>query len=96
MVRWNKATAQISLLADVAAKRALKIAHDSRAETKLSMMAVVMDLTAVAIEEQVCLNTLCSFSDGDFGHDVFGIMRFIDRDTGKLTQGFFPRCGKSL
>jgi len=31
---------------------------------------------------------------GSFGHDVWGIRRFIDRTTGKLTNHFLPRCAK--
>lgn len=30
--------------------------------------------------------------DGDFGHDVAGIMRHIDRQTGELQDCFVPRC----
>jgi len=30
----------------------------------------------------------------DFGHDVGGIQKYIDRETGKLTQCFVPRHAK--
>lgn len=35
---------------------------------------------------------LLAFPDFDFNHDIFGIRRFIDRSTGKLTRCFLPRC----
>jgi hypothetical protein len=34
------------------------------------------------------------FPDFDFLHDINGISRFIDRDTGELTGHFLPRCAK--
>lgn len=37
------------------------------------------------------LHELLEADDANFGHDVFGIRRFIDRETGKLTQSFCPR-----
>jgi hypothetical protein len=37
------------------------------------------------------LEELLAADDGNFGHDVFGIRRFIDRETGKLGDGFWPR-----
>lgn len=30
--------------------------------------------------------------DSDFGHDVFGIRRHINRSTGELMDCFLPRC----
>lgn len=38
------------------------------------------------------LNKLLAAPDFDFGHDVFGIRRYIDRDTAELTSCFLPRC----
>ena len=37
---------------------------------------------------------LLSFDDFNFMHDIFGISRFIDRNTGKLLHYFIPRCSK--
>jgi len=36
---------------------------------------------------------LFNFTVGNFGHDVFGISRHLDRATGKLER-FHPRCAK--
>ncbi len=35
---------------------------------------------------------LLAFPDGDFYHDIWGIRNKIDRQTGKLTDCFLPRC----
>jgi len=37
------------------------------------------------------LQKLLDAPDSDFGHDVFGIRRFLDRRTGKLGSCFLPR-----
>lgn len=37
---------------------------------------------------------LARFDAFNFAHDVFGIDRHIDRDTGKLSNCFLPRCRK--
>ena len=31
---------------------------------------------------------------GDFLHDMVGIVRYMDRETGKLTDGFLPRFAR--
>ena len=38
------------------------------------------------------LKNLLSFDNGSFGHDVFGIDKYMCRDTYKLTDCFLPRC----
>lgn len=38
------------------------------------------------------LEKLLRAPDSDFGHDVFGIRRYLNRSTGELTQCFSPRC----
>ncbi|MCL2297779.1 MAG: hypothetical protein FWC38_00480 [Proteobacteria bacterium] len=37
---------------------------------------------------------LLSAPDFDFFHDIFGMIRYLDKKTGKLTQCFLPRCAK--
>lgn len=74
------------------ARRAIALAamHDAPIPDNQTLQ---MDLTATHLNG--CLLNLAKlegFSDGDFGHDVFGIQRFIDHDTGKLTRCFLPRC----
>ena len=55
----------------------------------------VMDITACHANGcPLDLGKLLTAPASDFGHDVFGIRRFIDRSTGQLTQCFLPRCAK--
>ena len=54
-----------------------------------------MDLTAAHLNGcPLDLAKLESFRDSDFGHDVYGIQRFIDRASGALTGCFVPRCAR--
>lgn len=54
----------------------------------------------LAISLSVChshtplnLDELETFDDGSFGHDVFGIHRYLNQLTGELQDCFVPRCG---
>lgn len=59
---------------------------------KLDRMDVVMDITAChANGSPLDLDRLLAADDFNFGHDVFGIRRHLDRTTGKLTNHFRPR-----
>lgn len=52
-----------------------------------------MDITAT--HKNGCpldLQKLLDFPADDFEHDIFGIVQYIDRNSGKLTQCFDPRC----
>lgn len=58
--------------------------------------SVEMDITACHLNGcPLDLDKLLAAQDGSFGHDVFGIMRFIDRKTGKINPAKFdPRCSR--
>lgn len=52
-----------------------------------------MDITACHANGNLLnLEKLAAFPDFDFCHDVFGIRRHLDRETGKLQNCFSPRC----
>ncbi|HBX46334.1 hypothetical protein [Limibacterium fermenti] len=57
---------------------------------------VQMDITAVHLNDvELDLRRLLEeFDDFNFAHDINGIRRHIDTETGKLTGGFLPRCTK--
>jgi len=56
-------------------------------------LSLNMDITAChANGNALDLNQLLESDKADFGHDVHGIQRYIDRRTGKLTDFFCPRC----
>ena len=62
-----------------------------------SPQTLMMDLTAC--HRNGCplkLGELASAEGGDFIHDVAGISRHIDRDTGELGDCFLPRYAAAL
>lgn len=64
-------------------------------EPRLDEMSLTMDLTAVHANGcPLDFDRLLSFDDRDFVHDVAGIMRHIDRGTGRLVGHFLPRCAR--
>jgi hypothetical protein len=56
---------------------------------------LVMDLTATHANGcPMDFNKLLTAPDFDFVHDITGIQRHIDRETGKLGNCFLPRFAK--
>ena len=56
-----------------------------------------MDITACHLNGcPLRLEELLNANDASFGHDVFGIRRYLDRKTGKLTGFFDPRYSAPL
>lgn len=59
-------------------------------------LSVDMDITATHANGcPLDLSKLFGFPDVDFTHDVGGIMKHLDRTTGKLGGYFLPRCAKN-
>jgi hypothetical protein len=86
-----KVTPQESRLINKIAARAVKLAESNEVETDFIEMS--MDITACHANGcRLDLEKMLAASDGDFGHDAFGIRRYIDRKTGELTDCFLPRC----
>ncbi len=57
------------------------------------MREIQMDITACHCNgNPLDLEKFRDAPKADFGHDAFGIRRYIDRSTGKLTECFSPRC----
>lgn len=58
----------------------------------LDYQSLIMDITAChANGNPLRLAGLLKADDFNFAHDVFGIHRHIDRNTGELTDCFSPR-----
>ena len=73
------------------ARRAVNMAQE--AKIAYDYKDAQMDLAAVHLSDcKLDLEKFLSAPDSDFGHDAFGIRKFIDRKTGKLTEAFVPRC----
>lgn len=59
---------------------------------KRDRMDLQMDLIACHMAGcKLDLDRLLAADDANFAHDVFGIRRHIDRDTGRLMNFFWPR-----
>lgn len=68
------------------------IAMGAMRRINVEPMAAMMDITAVHSNGcRLRLNELLAADDFNFAHDVFGIFRHIDRETGKLWGYFVPR-----
>lgn len=52
----------------------------------------MMDIEAADADVGLDLDKLLEFDDGDFSHDVGGIARHLNHETGKLEACFLPRC----
>lgn len=69
--------------------RALDFADEGEADARQTL---TMDLTACHANGcPINLVRLLDANDVDFGHDITGIQRHIDRRTGKLRRAFGPR-----
>lgn len=65
------------------------MASDTSGRDKLDWM---MDIDAVQSKVGLDLQKLADADDFNFNHDVFGIMRHLNRDTCELEDHFVPRC----
>lgn len=62
---------------------------------RIDQLSLTMDLTACHANGcPLRLADLLAADDANFGHDVFGISRHINRDTGELGGHFLPRFAR--
>ena len=82
---------QINVIAD----RAVLLAR--RAGVKYDKLTATMDLTACHANGcALDLARLMQANDANFGHDVFGIRRYINRRDGTIGGCFVPRCAMPM
>lgn len=74
--------------------RAMRLAKQYQAKG-VDGMRLMLDLMAVHEKTPLKLRELAEAHDVDFTHDVWGIMRHLNRKTGELEDGFFPRFAKA-
>lgn len=79
-------------LLDKIAGRAEALAGESGID--LDRMLLEMDLTSVHAHTPLDLAALAEADSFNLSHDVFGIMRHINRETGELSGHFLPRFTK--
>jgi len=66
-------------------------------DARLVKLDLTMDLTAThANGNPLDLERLLTVDDFNFYHDIYGIIRHLDRETGKLTGHFSPRLSKRI
>lgn len=90
MIAWEKCTRVECVLIGRIARRALAMMKERGIEAEFSDLE--MDITAVHVTSGLMLKKLESADDMNFAHDVCGIRRHLDRDTGELRNCFVPRC----
>jgi hypothetical protein len=89
-LQFNSNSRELELMSQIA-DRAIAFAHEMGYDwyRKEDLM---MDLNAFHTNAyKLDLEGLLAADLGDFGHDVFGINKYIDHDTGKTTECFVPR-----
>jgi len=87
-VKWKVPEKDFQLIRLIV-KRALK------KKLKDDALSMMMDLTAAHANGcRLDLKKLLEFPEFDFWHDIRGIERHINRETGKLEDCFLPRCFK--
>jgi len=57
-------------------------------------VTVEMDIAAVHVTCPLDLERMAAGADFDLAHDVYGINRHLDRDTGELRDFFCPRFAR--
>lgn len=88
MIKWNTTKADMGLIGKIA-DRVQKESSDYPDDR----MTLVMDL--IATHANGCalnLRRLLKAPKFDFFHDIYGIRKHINRDTGEIEGYFLPRC----
>ena len=87
-IKWGASKADLTLIAKI-------ITRASGAFPKFDRMTMAMDLEACHRNgNPMDFAALVAADDCNFAHDVCGITRHIDRETGKLGGCFSPRFSK--
>jgi len=90
MINWKNINTEDLMLSVDIAKRYIKMFP----EAKVSIMDLQMDISACHISCPLKLKELLVADDFNFVHDVVGITRHIDRESGELLDCFLPRYAR--
>lgn len=88
MIDWSKVSAADHALILLIADRAKRVIPSALSFDKMSL---VMDLSAAHLDVGLRLQELAHADDFNFNHDIAGIVRHMNRETGKLENFFLPR-----
>lgn len=79
---------ELEIIAAIAS-RAVRMARKYGVDYQ--QLEAVLDLSNCHDRRPLRLMELLQADDGNFGHDIFGIRRHINRETGEMEDGFLPR-----
>jgi len=88
MIDWMKLKDDEVVAINHIAKKACQM----MAVMDFDFMKLEMDLQAAHLAVGLDLDQLYYGDNGDFNHDVAGIVANIDRTTGEMRNSFLPRC----
>lgn len=96
MINWKATKSEYTLATEIA-KRATELFEEIEASVNQQQSAafhrtVLMDI--IAVHKNSCplrLQELLQADRFNFAHDVFGIRRHLNRETGQLEDCFLPR-----
>jgi len=87
-VNFNTTKKETQIIHEIA-KRAMK---EKMIQKNTDLLSLSMDISAVHLNgTKLKLDDFLKADDGNFYHDIAGIMAHIDRSTGKLKNCFSPR-----
>lgn len=87
MAHWSKEDErEVSHAIERAREMFAKFGH------KLDVLSLRMDLAAVNAVIPLDFSKLANFDNFNLSHDVGGIIKHMDRETGDLRDCFVPRC----
>ena len=92
MIKFAKFTSDEQKIVSQIVDRAISMAVAEGITIQRSDME--MDIAAAHADCPLALTDLLNAKNGDFGHDVFGIRRYMNRKTGKLENCFLPRAAR--
>lgn len=92
VLNWKAPADEAKMIRDIAV-RGVNLAKELGYTRDL--LTMVTDITLCHLNgNPLDLVGLLEAENGDFGHDVFGIQRHIDRETGELLDCFCPRLSR--
>lgn len=94
MIQWENLTREEFDIAEEIATRAVDMYKRTADGKPIKKMEFLMDIAACHLKCPLDLFRLLSTDDENFSHDVFGIRRHINRETGELGDCFLPRFAK--
>lgn len=92
MVKFDVTREEAAVIRQIAAR-----AHRMAADAGWNYATIDASMDVTAAHSNGCplrLERLLEADDFNFAHDVFGIRRHIDRETGELGNCFSPRCSR--